>query len=117
MRTLKYRGYCLVELTADLKELPFCACFLHKTKREAIKDNTSYHGHPCDDPRKRGAVCLVRVTVEVPAMPKPSPELRDYVARFNGTPGLLDLVNEDYNRRAQRRANAELRRQLKKLDG
>lgn len=115
MKTLKYKGYCVVEITDDMKDLPFSGCFLHKTKKEAIESNMSYYGHPCDDPRKRGAVCEVEVTVKVPDMPKASDDLREYVEAFGASPVLIEVGNERWNNHAVKSAKADQRRKLKKL--
>lgn len=112
MRNLKYKGYCVVEVTDDLKQLPYEPCFLYKTKKEAIEQTRSYYGHPCDDPRRRGKVCEVEVTVKVPSM-KATPELVDYIQRFRGRPAVLVVGDERWNNHARELAMTEKRRALK----
>jgi hypothetical protein len=105
----------MVEIADDIENLPFSGLFLHKTKTEAIKSHTSYYGHPCDDPRKRGAVCEVSVTIKIPAMPQLSKELLEYIAQFEGSPVMRVIGNAQWNASAERSAKVEQRRKLKKL--
>ena len=112
MKTLKYKAYCVIEITDDLKKIPT----LHKSKVEAIRDSTSYHGHPCDDPRRRGVVAECEVIVNMPEMPTATAELREYVEMFCGSPGLLEVGNERWNNYARKSAKAEQRKNLKKQE-
>lgn len=111
MKTLKYKAYCVIEITDDTKQIPT----LHKSKAEAIRYSTSYHGHPCDDPEKRGVVAECEVIVKLPAMPAVTTELREYVEMFCGRPGLIQIGNERWNNHARKLAKAEQRRKLRKL--
>jgi len=111
MRIIKYKAYCVVELTDDLSKLPD----IQETRNKAIEWNTSRYGHPCDDPRKRGAVCEVEIAVKVPTMPPVTDDLRDYIQRIRGVPALVVIGDENWNRKELRRSKTEQRRALLKL--
>jgi hypothetical protein len=111
MRTLKYKAFCLIELTDNLSELPN----IHKTAKEAVRSSRSYHGHPCDDPRKRGAICEVEIRVKVGTMPPVTDDLRDYVTTCEGSPALLVIGDDKWNKAQSRAARLNQRRMIAKL--
>jgi len=111
MKTLKYKAYCVIEITDDLRKIPS----LHKSRSEAIHDSTSYFGHTCDDPRKRGVVAECEVVVKVPDMPQVTAELREYMQEFHGIPALTEVGNAQWNKHARKLAKDAQRKELKKL--
>lgn len=115
MTIKKIKAYVFLGITDDLKKAPFETFFLCKSKREALRLNRSYHGHSCDNPKKRGVLCEATVTIRIPEMPPITPELVEYVQTFEGSPALLEFGNDDWNRKAFRNAKSEQARKLKIL--
>lgn len=112
MEILTYKAFCLLELTDDPEKFPE---FLYESRRKALEAHRSYHGHPCDDPLKRGALCEVELKVKVGKMPKVTDDLIEYVEAFRGKPALLEIGNERWNRHARESAKARQRQELKRL--
>lgn len=111
MKTIKYKAWCIIEITDDLKGLPF----LSRTKREALWGGRSHFGHPCDDPQKRGVLAQCELTLKVPPMPPVTDELMEYVRAFKGKPALFVLGDRRGNKRAFRNAKVQQQAILKKL--
>lgn len=111
MKTLKYKAWCALEYTDDLKELPS----LYQSKKDCIECNTSYMGHPCDDPRRRGVIAECEVVVKIKGDLKATKELREYYELRGVSPALLVVGDEDWNKKAFASAIKEKRAKLKKL--
>lgn len=110
-KTLKYKAWCALEYTDDLSKLPT----LYPSKTECIECNTSFIGHPCDDPRRRGVIAECEVTVTIKGELKATKELRSYYEQRGAHPALLVAGDNAWNKKAFEEAFEEMRAKLRKL--
>lgn len=110
-KTRTYHGWTLITSYDDPNELPS----IEKTRAECIRSQRSGHGHPCDDPRKRGVVCKVTITVEIPYPPPANFAIFDYVRRYEGHAGLYVFGYDRFNRQHAAEIKREQSEKLKRL--
>ena len=112
-KTLKYKAWCLIEAASSQKEIPT----LYKTRNQCLKDNTSYYGHECDNPERRGLVCECEIVVKVKGAFSPNKQLREYYAITGERPALLVVGDDAWNKKAQARHKKSVKAKLKRVSG
>lgn len=112
-KTIKYKAWCLIEAARNPKKIPS----LYKTRSECLKDNTSYYGHECDDPERRGLVCECEVVVKINGSFTPNKMLREYYAITGNRPPLLVVGDNAWNKTAKANHKKLVKAKLKRVSG
>jgi hypothetical protein len=112
MKTLKHKAWCLIEAADNLKEIPT----LYKNRKKCIEANTSYYGHDCDSPERRGLICECEVIVKIKGKFQPSDSLKEYYRDIIGTrPPLLVVGDDSWNKGATARHEKSIKAKLKQI--
>lgn len=115
IKTIKYKCWTALQWVDDLKELPT----IHDSKQECIYDNTSHYGHPLDDPRKRGIIAecelIVKIKYPLKLTRENVEELDEYENMNGGSPALLVVGDEIWNKKAIKDCKKEFARKKKSL--
>ena|SRR5215831_4335235 len=106
-----YRAFAFVTAYDDPRLLPS----LSSSKAECLSDWRSGFGHPCDNPTMRGVIAEVEVIVRLPKAPPINNLIQDYVANYEGIPGILEVGNTAYNRKAIKEAKQRQKAAIKRI--
>lgn len=107
--SVKFSAFCYYEITDDLQEFPG---EIYPSREDCIDGNTSYHGHDCDDPEKRGVIAECEIEIKIPKMIESNDAIREYISHFRGSPAIMVVGDAEYNKKLFKEAIAEQRRQL-----